>query len=238
MKIAICDDEAIQRKQLSVLVTEYMNLHQLCFQLSEFQSADQFLLAYDTTQPFDFVILDIQMEGMNGIELAKTLRTQNEAMAILFVTAVSDYVYDSFDINAVNYLLKPYEKERLFACLTKAIAQCSKQEDTYIFQVDKELVKIKESSLLYVESDAHYLHLVTINHTYRIKKTMAQISEELKGNYFYRLGRSYLVNLMAIERITPKEILLMNQTSIWIPKGKHKELSQAFMKFHFHGENL
>lgn len=236
MRIAICDDEQVQRLQLRTLIEHFMKEHQLPFHLSEYETADQFFLSYDVTQPFDIVVLDIQMQGMNGMELAKRLRASNEGMAILFVTGVTDYIYDSFDVNAVNYLLKPYDKERFFSCMEKAVAQCHKVEELLILQVEKELVKVKESSLLYIESDGHYVRIVTSTQAYRIKKTMTQLEQELRGNHFYRLGRSYLINLLAIDRITPKEIILMDQTSIWIPKGKHKEVSQAFMEYHFHQE--
>lgn len=238
MKIAICDDEAIQRKLLTTLITTYMNQQQQPFHLSAFEDADQLFLSYDLAQPYDIVVLDIQMDGMNGMELAKRLRAQNASMAILFVTGVTEYIYDSFDVNAINYLLKPYDEERFFGCLDKAIEQCRKVDDMIILQVDKELIKLKETAVLYVESDGHYLIVVTTDQTYRTKKTMTQFIQELHSDCFYRLDRSHLVNLMAVERITPKQIFLMNHTTIWIPKGKHKAFSQAFMDYHFHRNSI
>lgn len=238
MRIAICDDEAVQRKQLSTLIHTYMNKQQRPFQLFTFECADQLFLSYDLAQPFDIVVLDIQMNGMNGMELAKRLRSQNASMAILFVTGITEYIYDSFDIHAINYLLKPYDEERFYACLQRAIEQCGKVDDMFILQVDKALIKLKESSVLYVESDGHYLFIVTAEQTYRMKKTLTQLIQELKSDCFYRLDRSHLINLMAIERMTPKQLFLINHTSIWIPKGKHKALSQVFMDYHFHRESI
>ena len=233
MKIAICDDEIIQCVQLEKHIHTYFEKAQIPYILDTYQSADQLFLSYDTTQPYDLVILDIQMDGMNGMELAKRLRAQNDKLAILFVTGVTEFIYDSFDINAVNYLLKPYDETKLFLCLDKAIQQYSLIEEILILQVDKELIKIKEKNLLHAESDGHYIVLYTIDGSYRIKKTLSELEQDLSGDYFFKLGRSNLINLLAIERIAAKEIILINKTVVWIPKGWHKEISQAFMNYYF-----
>ena len=75
------------------------------------------------------------MAGMDGISLAKKLRCKNEALAIIFITAMTDYIYEGFQLNAINYLLKPYEEEKLYDCLNKAMEQCNKQDSYLLLRV-------------------------------------------------------------------------------------------------------
>lgn len=237
MKIAVCDDEKVQRELIVRSTRQYFSDRKVPVQIQEYSSAEQLMFQYDLHSDIDIVLLDIQMEGMDGIALAKYLRNKNEGLSIIFITAMTDYIYEGFQVNAINYLLKPYEEEKLFACFDKAVEECSKQEELLVLRVDKELLKIKKNHILRAESDGHYVQLVTSDHNYRMKKSMKELEQELSEQHFLKISRSDIINLLGIERITTKEITLMNGDKLLVPKGKHKEISEAFIQCHFRKEN-
>lgn len=236
VKLAICDDERIQRQQLTASVTAYFRRECIPVSIQEYESAEQLLLEYDTENDFDIVLLDIKMGGMDGISLANELRSKNEALAIIFITGMTDYIFEGFRLNAINYLLKPVEEEKLWQCLEQAVTQRQQQEDVLILRVDKELIKIRKSQILRVESDGHYLKVITDKGAYRTKRSMKEVEQELPAQDFYKISRSDLLHLHAVERITRKDITMINGEQIPIPKGKYKEISEAFLNCHFRRE--
>lgn len=233
MKIAICDDEKIQRDWLYTKVNEYIKDRQLAATIQLYESSDSLFFQYDQNSDIDIVLLDIQMSGMNGMELAKKLREVNDHISIIFVTGVTDYIYDSFTVNAINYLLKPIKEDQLFSCLDKAVDLSKTQDKVLTFSFQKETVRLNVNDIFHIYSEGHYVNIVTEKMVYRIKSNLKDIENDLPAIQFYRIDRSNLVNLAAIEKITSKEIILINQSKILVPKGKYKAISQAFISYHF-----
>lgn len=239
MKIAICDDEPAQRELIVDCINKHFGDKKILVSVEEYESAEQLLFQYDCNCDLDIALLDIQMSGMDGISLAKKLRSQNKALSIIFITAMTEYIFDGFEVQAINYLLKPFDKEKLHICLDKAINQCSNYERYLTIRVDKELVKLKKSQIIRIESEGHYINIIMLDDRYRIKWTMKEVEEELVEDNFFKISRSDLVNIYSIERITKKEVMLVNGDKILIPKGsKHGEISEAFMNCHFRKEQL
>lgn len=238
MKIAICDDELVQREYISVNVQRYFNEKVIPVCIQEYESAEELWFQFDLNSDIDIVLLDIQMAGMDGVSLAKKLRSKNEALSIIFITAMTDYIFEGFQVNAINYLLKPYEEEKLYDCLNKAMEQCNKQDSYLLLRVEKEIVKIKKDHIIRVESEGHYLNIFTGEQSYRIKRSMKEMESVLIEDNFFKISRSDILNLYSIARITPKEVSLMNGDKILVPRGKHREISEAFMNCHFKRENM
>lgn len=235
MRMVICDDERIQAELLQSYVEEYRLQHSIKMDVSLYASADSLYYDLDTFENLDILLLDIQMEGMNGMELAKRIRQRNENCVILFVTGVTEYIYDSFQVQALNYLLKPVKKDQLFHCLDQALEQLSEETRTITILEDKEVYKLKVSSILYAESDGHYMNIYCYKRCYRVKKSMKELEQELQLPQFYRLSRSYLLNLDAVDKITPKEVILSGCV-VPMPRGKYRDVSQVFIQYHFKGD--
>lgn len=235
INLAICDDEAAQLALVSHAVDRYFAEKNMVSSVFTYESAEQLLLAREDYCCLDIVILDIQMGKMDGIALAKELRHYNPSLAILFITGMTEYIYESFELHAINYLLKPFNESQLFACLDKAVEQCLTQTRTLLLQSGKELIKILLSDIIRVESSGHYLTIVTNQENYRIKKGLRELELELPQELFYKVSRSDLISLDAVNKITSREISMINGDILIIPKGKHREISEAFMKHHFHG---
>lgn len=239
MKLVICEDEAAQREIIRKSVSAYAEEKRIACSIQEFESAEQLLFSCEGQCDIDIILLDIQMKEMNGVMLAKELRRRNPSLAVIFITALTDraYIYEGFALQAVNYLIKPFVEEQLFACLDQAIEQCKKQERALLLSVDKELVKLEYSSIIRAESQGHYLKIVSDKGSLRVKKSMRELEEELASERFWKVSRSDLISLDAVKKITSACVVMVNGDNVIIPKGKHREVSEAFMRYHFHGGN-
>lgn len=118
VKIAICDDEKALCETLQQKIEILCKNSGVVCQISAFDSGDK-LLALPAEKVPDILFLDIQMPGKNGMQTAKELRNKNRNMILIFVTALSEYVYEAFDVNAFHYLVKPFDDEKLRGVLTK-----------------------------------------------------------------------------------------------------------------------
>lgn len=239
VKIAICDDDVVLRELLRQKIeTHCKNVGVIC-RIFDFDSGDR-LLSLSTENIPDILFLDIQMPGRNGMEIARDLRKKKEDMILIFVTALSEYVYEAFDVNAFHYLVKPFEDEKLYQVLNKALQQCEKLTE-YIKsdqKISPQAILVKRRGLstrilltdiVYAEVFNRKIMLHTLNDDIEYYGKLTDLSEQI-GTDFYRTHRAYLVNLKYVEKY--------NTTTIWLEKGivpiskkKFTGFVQQYMKY-------
>ncbi len=120
LHIAICDDHRTEIDYLKTLVSQWANERDFALRISTFESAESFLFAYDEDKSFDILLLDIQMKAMDGVELAKQIRKDNESLQIIFITGYPDFMAEGYEVSALHYLLKPVDSKKLAPVLDKA----------------------------------------------------------------------------------------------------------------------
>lgn len=113
-EIAVCDDNTTEREYLISLIIEWSDKTDISVRLEFYSAAGEMIF---TIKPWDIVLLDIEMGGMSGVELARILRESDERMQIVFVTGYSDYIAHGYDVAALQYLMKPVSKEKVFCDL-------------------------------------------------------------------------------------------------------------------------
>jgi DNA-binding LytR/AlgR family response regulator len=179
----------------------------------------------------DLVFLDIQMPQLNGIEFVRSLQ---DPPYIIFTTAFSNYAVEGFELNAVDYLLKPISFERLFKATNKALdlihlrnrqqaSEFEKIESGYIFvKADKKLVRINYDDVLYIEGLKDYVIIRMENKRVVTLQTMKSLEHKLPSNIFKRIHRSYIVNLNRIQAIMGNMVEVLEKgQSKHIPMGKN-----------------
>jgi DNA-binding LytR/AlgR family response regulator len=213
MKLAciIIDDEPIARKGLREYIGDVDFLH-LAGEFDNPLRATDILMSGKT----DLIFLDIQMPKITGLEFLKTL--SNPPM-VIFTTAYPQYAVDGFELNAVDYLLKPFSFERFWKAVIKArtIFESGKissfqplivEAEHFFIKTDNKLVKINYSDILYVEALQNYIAVHTINKKYITYLTFRSVEESLPHHIFLKVHKSYLVSLSKIESIEGNEILI------------------------------
>jgi DNA-binding LytR/AlgR family response regulator len=166
-------------------------------------------------QPVDLLLLDIEMPGMSGLELTRNL--VNKRPVIIFITSKKEYAADAFDLNVVDYIVKPVTNSRFIQAIDKAreVLESNKEEvklkeDEFIFIRDSNIVRrLKLDKILYAEAMGDYVKLYTPEKFYAIHTTLRAVEERLPGSDFLRVHRSYLV---AVNKIDSMEggVLIVN----------------------------
>lgn len=227
MNIAICDDEKIVRQQIKGLI--------------EKQKADCNLELYETGEEllaagkhFDVVFLDIQMEGINGIDTARALREQNEETVLIFITGIKEYVFDAFDVAAFHYLLKPIEENKFMEVFDRAVKEAEKRKEKgqkqLFIKTRQRNITLEQKNILYIENRGRKAEIHTVDETIEIYAAMIELEKQLGGE-FYRCHRGYLVNMAYITEYSNDSIRLSDGESIYLAKEKYNEFVKEYMRY-------
>ena len=227
LQIAVCDDEQIMGEYLKGLIEKGLG-DRKDYRITVFLSPGELLKA---GRKFDIFFLDIDLKEMNGIEMARQLRSRSEAV-IVFVTALKEYVFDAFDVQAFQYLLKPIDEQKFFQVLHGAVRECSasQKEEPLVIRIKGAYRNIPRESIWYAENEGRkiVLHLQEEKVSYYAR--MSEL-EDLLGRQFFRCHRGYMVNLNAVRSYDTGEIELKNGERILMAKQKYGEFVAAYMEF-------
>jgi two-component system LytT family response regulator len=240
IKVVIIDDESLARK----LVTSYLKDHPDFQVLAECSDGFDGMKGIQLHQP-DLVFLDIQMPKLNGFELLELL---DPAPEIIFTTAFDEYAIKAFDLAAVDYLLKPFDKNRFAKALDKARERLAKKEQSNSTEklisnikanadeIERIAVKsgneiriIPLTQIRYIEAYDDYVKIFTEKDMYLKKQTISYYEQTLPSNQFIRIHRSVLLNLKDLHRIEHAEkenywVILRDQTKLSVSKSGHRKL--------------
>ena len=226
-KIAICDDEQDQIEYISSLVSMWGKQKGCSCSISVFSSAEGFLFEYEDNKTYDILLLDVEMKGVTGIELAKRIRRDNSRSEIIFITSHFEFIGEGYEVDALHYLIKPISEEKLMQVLNKAADKVSAEPPFVLISCEGSTVKLYESDILYAEAFLHYIVIHTKDKEYRIKENISSLEEKLSGD-FYRIHRSYVVSLKHITRISRTSVNIGN-TQLPLSRGKYDDINRAFI---------
>lgn len=230
MKIAVCDDEKMIVEQLERHIRAICPDAAVC----SFASAEE-LLAYK--EAVDILFLDIQMQGVNGMEAAKELRRRGQVNVLIFITALEDYVFQAFDVKAFHYLVKPVDWEKFRNVLQQAILQCRpdrKQEkeeepDSIIVQHQGMHTKVVLDEIIYAEVFNRKVVLHKLDGDIEYYGKLSELAQRT-GDSFFRTHRAYLVNLKYVETYHATEIFLKRGKAL-MAKGNYRDFVKSYMRY-------
>lgn len=226
-KIAVCDDCAADRQYISDLVKKWADSTGHTIQISLFSSAENFLFCYAEESDYDVLLLDIEMGEMDGVTMAKQLRKTNDTLQIIFITGYSDYISEGYEVAALHYLMKPVKEEKLHSVLDRAIEKVKRNEKILNFEVNGEMVRIPVYQIRYADVYGNYVTIHTFEEL-KVKMTLGELEKQLDDRFF-RAGRSVIVNLTMISRVTKTEIKLNDGTVIPLPRGAYDGVNRAII---------
>ena len=230
-RIAICEDEKVILEYESSLVKEWGEARGCKLELDEYVSAEQFLFESEDKAPYDVLIFDIQMKGMNGMELAKKLRARGCDSALIFATGVKDYAIEGYEVGAVRYILKPVKADVLNGLLDSIYAERqTKAEDFFVLGQGSDLERISFEKIIYIEARGHYVYMKGADFEREWKSSFAQASSSFEEKNFFCLRRGLLVNLKHVSKITRTDCILDDGESLPVARGMYKDLNEAFIK--------
>ena len=228
--IAICDDDINQIEYLKPIITTWAKDNRHPITVSAFPSAEAFLFAHEEQNDVDILLLDIEMKEMNGVELAKKLRAENDRLQIIFVTGYDKYIADGYDVAALHYLIKPVRPEKLCEVLTRAARLLSDMESCLVFSSNHSSIKLPLNKIVYIESELNYICIHTADVSYKTRMTLSEIEKKLDDGFF-RTGKSFIVGLRFVKSISHGLITLDDGTEIPLSRNLYDAANKAFINF-------
>lgn len=232
LEIVICDDEKNLRRNLCHIIEMNLELRGIAYHITEFDCGEALLSACKISS-FNIVFLDIEMKELNGIETAKSLREKNKSAIIIFVTSYPDFVFQGYEVRALNYILKPYQKEKILSVLHLALEELhALAEQYYIIEQQSGAVKLPLHEIKYIKSDRRFLIAVTNTGNYSFYGKLNEVELTLP-DYFIRIHNRYLVSIHYVTALEHTTVII-NQESLPISRSRKQELSVAFAKYMLH----
>ena len=227
-RVAIVDDSIKDAEFVQGILNSWADLRRANIQAEVFPSAESFLFRYAEDKDWDVLLLDIEMGAMDGVTMAKRVRQDNEAVQIVFITGYSDYIAEGYEVAALHYLMKPVNKDKLFAVLDRALEKRKQEERCLNLEAYGEMVRIPFYEIRFLDVHQNYV-TVHAKADYTVKRTLGDFEKEL-DNRFCRVGRAMILNLKYIQRVTKTEVRLSDGTVLPLPRGAYEPLNRAIIQ--------
>ena len=167
------------------------------------------------------------MGRMDGVLLAKRLRQENDTVQIIFITGYSDYIDQGYEVAALHYLMKPIREEKLCSVLDRAAKKLAKNERILNLELSGEMVRVPIYQIRYAEVFGNYVTIHALS-DYTVKMALGRLEEQLDDR-FYRVGRSVLINLTQVSRVSRTEIRLTDGTAVPLPRGAYDGINRTII---------
>ena len=236
--VAICDDDQMIRKQLREIVEDKMLLQEASRNLLEFESAED-VLAYTSCQEnrqIDLLYLDIEMQGMNGIQLMQQLVSSDRVWRIVFVTNHPENILSSFSIKTVGFLIKPLAEEEVSKKLQNVLQEWQQKRSLLCKGIDGRYLIFRHEDILYFEADRNYCKIYYIDNTKKITsqfldERIGELEHHLAQMHFLRIHKSFLVNLMYVDSVHDRAEMYHGKVTLPIGRSYKETARHALLGY-------
>lgn len=237
--IAICDDNIEELSNMDCLINEYRISKHLNCEHAVFHNGFELISALEKGKHFDLYCMDIIMPVFSGIEVAREVRQFDKNASIVFLTSSSEFALESYSVNAINYVLKPISKGKLFTALDKVLEQMKiEQDDAIVVKSNEGIQKILLSNLVFAEVSGRnvFYHLIS-GKVIECAESFTSVCENLlEYGCFIKTHRSYIVNMQYIDTIDNNRLTLQTLSSVPIAQGKTRGIKERYLAFQMEGE--
>lgn len=227
--IAICDDLESEQISLARMVQSYARAHQLTVRLRFFSSGESLLDALKGQEPIHLLFLDIYMPGLSGVETARRIRASGSELAIIFATTSQDHGLDSFDVQASDYLVKPFREEDVTASLDWFFSHLPAPLRLLSIYSEGEWQNIPLSSIYYIDVYDHQSRIHTAQGVIVARRGLDDLESAIDSRDFLRCHRSFLVNLNHVEGIESSDFRMEDQTLVPISAANAARIRSQFI---------
>ena len=233
MKIFLLDDDRRSIAQMEAYIQEYANKMSVSMQSQGFTDPEAFLKAYeeDEEKPY-LVILQVELQKMSGIEVARMLRDQGSTVRLILVDTSDKYAMDAFDVHADGYLKKPVSYQDFVNAMSRFRVRFATESHTIQVRAERSKVNLHTANILYAESIGHNVWIYTKEGEYKTPLTMSKLTEALQEEKsFLGCGRSYLVNMAYISQMENEVIVMTDESRIPIPVRLRKIVAEKYREY-------
>lgn len=230
-KIAVCEDDPVMLKNTAALAEQALNEMSIEGAVTPFSEGNGILEAFENERDaFDLLLLDILMDGINGMELAKTLRRRGVSAGIAFITSSKEFLREGYSVQPINYLFKPAEIDGL-----KEVIQADRRihigTQTAIIQHGTSTLVLDIADIIYIEVFQHQVVIHTTRGEKNIWGTLKGMMDYLPSDIFVRCHNSYLVNLNYVSELTRACVLLRGGAEVPISRKYYQLMQTALINY-------
>lgn len=221
IRIAIVEDEKEYQEKLKEYISRFETECGQSFQTTFFKDGLDIVDEYKPV--WDIILMDIKMRHMDGMEAAGKIRQYDPAVLIIFITTMAQYAIKGYEVDALDFVLKPITYGQFSLKMQKALAMLKKTEEKYLLlPIEDRKERVSTNEILFIEVKNHNLHIVTRRTTYVMRYSMQEMEKELKDAHFTRCNNSYLVNLKNVTGVQ-KETVIVDSYELPISRPKKKQ---------------
>lgn len=228
IRIAVVEDEPMYGEQLLAYIKRYEMERGKEIKVTMFSDGEDIVDGYKGG--YDIILMDIQMQFMNGMSAAEEIRKRDSEVIIMFITNMVQYAIRGYQVDALDYVVKPVEYFAFSQKLDKAISRVKMTESPSItISIEDGIKKLLISDILYVESKGHNAVFSTVQGKYVTRMTLKDLEEKLGSHDFFRCSKGFLVNMARVDGVTNGECVI-GQEQIPIGRAKKKEFMERLLK--------
>ena len=231
LQLAVCDDEAADRAQIGKMAGEILREEKLPAEIACYDSADALLAAIRAGRAFDILLLDVMMEGMDGMALAAALREGHDAAAIVFISSSRDMALQGYEVEAARYLTKPLRREKLREALVYCGASRAKRRPLVLPTASGGQSRIDPAAIVYVEAWERGARLNLGTEKVETRLSLWQIAAMLPKGPFVYCHRALLVNLAYVRHVRFYELVLDSGERLPISKHRYAQFKNEFLEY-------
>lgn len=236
-RIGICDDDVVFCTELEKLIDGFAGQEQLSVSVEVFFSGDMLLQYLKEKPPLDLLFLDIEMEGVNGIEAGQRIRekVECEVTQIVFVSVKENYAMQLFKIRPFDFLTKPLDQEKVFHVLGEYKRLFMDRNVFFTYQVGKSTYRISENEIRFFKCQGKKINAVTLSGTKEFYGKMSDIQKQLSPAKFCAIHKSYIINMNYVKAFFPDEVFMEGGEKLPISQSHKKSVKKTVLEWNMQG---
>lgn len=232
IKIAICDDEKELLCEYENRILKFMNQEKIVAKVETYQSGYFLLSDIEENRYFDLIFLDIEMPGMNGMEIAEKLKNFLPHILIIFITLHNEYVYDSFELSVFRFIPKYQIDKRINQVIKDAVSYIMmEQNEAYTIETQNRMERILYKDILYITKSGKNSIITTFKGESKVRKNLRDVFEEINKEEFFYIDRGCIVNIIHIMQLVNGEVEMKNGEWLATSRSNKKATKDLINKY-------
>ena len=232
LAIAIVEDDKKYSKLLESFLERYSKENDVKFKVDVFDDGLKFIMSCDVGK-YNIIFMDVEMPRLDGIKTSRKLRATDKNASLIFVTNMAKYAVIGYEVDALDFIVKPVDYFNFSLKLEKAVrVQTKLMQDVILVGVGGGFTKLKTSDIQYVESSLHFVIYHTENEQIKSRASMKDTEKKLEAMNFARCNNAYLVNLACVKKVTGDEVIMDDGQILSISRSKKKSFMDALAVYY------